>query len=241
MASSPLLSTLIRSSALPGQVADLVDQIIAQGVLEERVPVPQPGCSVLTWLIEKRHSGLALKVLDHGADPLHASDAGYQAIHAAAAFNDLTVCQALIKRGASLHAATRDGSTAVHYAFTDELDAPFADWVLDQLRAPGHAFMKKADLGFAARDTVWGLMARYGRREGPMLEVLKLLDERGMIDDLLQSEKPSVREVARSFQHELLNRFGKGVVGGWWSVRGEGRALEKSTPLVSTSPRRPRF
>ena len=238
------LSRLIRSGLPAEDLQSLVAEVIEKGMIEERLPVPQSGCSLLTWLIEKRHSQMALRVLAAGADPTHASDAGYQAIHAAAAFNDRAVCQALVKKGASWRAPTAAGATAVHYAFTDTLDPAFAVWVLDQLGSPRHAFMKKSDLGFAAPDTVWVLMARYGRREPEMLEVLKILDERGMIDELMSSPTPSMRAAAKSFEYELLRRFGSGVVGGWWSVRGNGRALEKMTAQIappSEPVRRPRF
>ena len=237
----PLLSDLIRARAPEAGIHHLVSKIIEQGLIEDRLPVPQQGCSVLTWLIEKRHTEQAARVLDAGADPLVASEAGYQAIHAAAAFNDLDMCQALVKRGASLHAATRDGSTAVHYALADEVDPLFAGWVLDQLRAPAHALMKKAQLGFAASDTAWSLFARYARPQSQVLEVLKLLDERGLIDELVHSTKPSSAKAAERFKFELLHRFGSGVIGGWWAVRSDARALDTATTEIDRPARKMRF
>lgn len=231
----PLLAKLIRAHGQHEKIDEMVQQVIDLGLIEERVPVPQTGCSLLTWLIEKQHTPQAMRLLEAGADPLHPSDAGYQAIHAAAAFNNLDLTKALLRRGASLHAQTHDKATAVHFALTDELDVDFVEWLLDRIEAPSHALMKKAGLGFSESASVWVLMARYGRSGEALQEVLESLDRRGLIDGLLQSDKRPSRDAAQQLQHEIIRRFKGKALEGWWKARSSAKSLDDQTP----TPQRP--
>lgn len=231
------LRELVSKSASDSRRAEIVASLIASGRLDERVPVPQDGSSVLTFLIENGHTALAIELIDAGAQVSQESDAGYQPVHSACALNDSLVLEVLLNRGASVHAKTKDGSTAFHYALADGVSPHVLELLLSATKSPSSAMLKKTRLLGANGTSCWELLARYSSAQ-EIVMALEILDRTGALEDLMKSTRPASVS-ALSNMRTALGQKEKQVALGWLNARAQSWALDQ-TPTPAPTPARPR-
>lgn len=223
------------ASATPAsRLSQIIDNLIASGRLDVELPKPHDGCSVLTFLVETQKTDLALRLIQAGADIHHKSSVGYQAIHAACALNDIVVLNELLSRGASLHAKTRDKTTAFHYAFADKIDPEVINLVLDSTTSPMWALLQRTKMT-SDHGSCWDVLARHAPSADVVL-ALEILDGRGLVMELLDSRQPAYIKAAASMASGLSQRGSEEAIG-WLSARARASQLQQSTP-PSAPPRR---
>ena len=88
---TPLLYAILAGDA------ESVDILLAAGT--DADDAGPDGVTALMLALTKRHAGIALQLLEAGADP-HPAEAGYTALHLAAATGQPAVAEALLARGA---------------------------------------------------------------------------------------------------------------------------------------------
>ncbi|MCX6557462.1 MAG: ankyrin repeat domain-containing protein [Candidatus Aminicenantes bacterium] len=106
---------------------DFVDwEELAQKLIELRVNINQRDLDGQTPLLLNcgtEKIKLALFLLEHGADPVLASNYGDTPLHKAASASNLELMEWLLRHGAAVNVRNRSGQTPLHYAYYNEKSA----------------------------------------------------------------------------------------------------------------------
>ena len=148
------------------------------------------GTSALVVAAHSGHTGLALFLLDHGADP-NAAEAGYSALHAATLRGDETLAAALLARGADPNAPVVRGSqgrrNSPDYVLQHDVVGATPFWLAGHFAEPG-IMRALADSGadpqVVMEDGRTPLMAAVAarRRREPGLAANPAADERVVLE-----------------------------------------------------------
>ena len=148
------------------------------------------GTSALVVAAHSGHTGLALFLLDQGADP-NAAEAGYTALHAATLRGDETLAAALLARGADPDAPVVRGSqgrrNSPDYVLDHDVVGATAFWLAAHFAEPG-IMRALADGGADPRIVMVNgttpLMAAVAarRRREPGLAANPIADERRVLE-----------------------------------------------------------
>lgn len=222
------------------EFSEAVDQIIAQDLMNYPMPKPHDGCSPLVYLIENLLTDFAMQLIDAGADIKHKSIIDYQPIHSAAGVKDIVVFNALVRKGASIHAKTHQKASVVHYALVDRLDNEMTLEIFKQLKNPVWALSQIGTDPAGRKSTGFEMFARYAQGSAGTLFALETMGERGILKAMKEGNDKQ-RSIYLSMRSILKYRFQEPEIIGYLDTFADAKQLRENTMEVHRSAPRRRF
>jgi hypothetical protein len=223
------------------ELAKLVDDIIAQGLMAHPLRVPHEDCAILTFLVENFHTDLTLKMIEAGADVKQGSKINYQPLHAAAGVKDIDVFKALIERGASVHAKTTQGASVLHYALVDNLTEEMTVASLGAVKKPYWALKKKGMTPAGRVASGFEMFAQFAQGPSQILFALEKMEEKGLLSSLKEDHKGG-QAIFASMMSTFSTRFGNdSQIVGYMRTFKDALTLEAATQPTVSIRSRPRF